>query len=74
MYGRLFFQLVEWYVLRPFYNYILSSIQMKEYLKDPSKFAVAAAPVAAAASAKVEAKVEEEEEASDDDMGFGLFD
>ncbi|ESP03400.1 hypothetical protein LOTGIDRAFT_237709 [Lottia gigantea] len=49
----------------------------KEYLKDPSKFAVAAAPAAAAASsaapAKVEAKKEESEE-SDDDMGFGLFD
>merc|ERR1711937_992027 len=38
----------------------------KEYLKDPSKFAVAAAPAA-------EAKKEESEE-SDDDMGFGLFD
>jgi len=52
---------------------------MKEFLKDPSKFA-AAAPVAAKA-APAEAKKEEakkpesEDEASgDDDMGFGLFD
>jgi len=47
----------------------------KEYLKDPSKFAVAAAPAAAAAApaAKQEAKKEESEE-SDEDMGFGLFD
>jgi large subunit ribosomal protein LP0 len=50
----------------------------KEYLKDPSKFAVAAAPVAAessapAAAAKEEEKPEEKEE-SDDDMGFSLFD
>jgi large subunit ribosomal protein LP0 len=53
--------------------------KLKEYLKDPSKFAAAApaaaAPAAAgkaAAPAKEEKKVEEEEE--DDDMGFGLFD
>lgn len=54
---------------------------MKEFLKDPSKFAAvaaAAAPAAAAkapaaAAAKVEEKKEEEEE-EDDDMGFGLFD
>jgi large subunit ribosomal protein LP0 len=50
----------------------------KEYLKDPSKFAVAAAPVAtesatAPVAAKEEEKVEEKEE-SDDDMGFSLFD
>jgi len=49
----------------------------KEYLKDPSKFAVAAAPAAAAETAAAapaaEAKKEESEE-SDDDMGFGLFD
>lgn len=51
----------------------------KEYLKDPSKFAVAAAAPAAAGAvqktappAKVE-KVESEEE-EDEDMGFGLFD
>lgn len=51
--------------------------QMKEFLKDPSKFAVAAAAAAPAASdapaAKAEEKKEESEE-SDDDMGFGLFD
>ncbi|EFJ38349.1 hypothetical protein SELMODRAFT_437282 [Selaginella moellendorffii] len=53
----------------------------KEYLKDPSKFAVAAAPAAsetpadAAGGGKVEEekKVEPEEE-SDDDMGLSLFD
>jgi large subunit ribosomal protein LP0 len=52
---------------------------LKEYLKDPSKFAVAA--VAAAPAAKGEAapakeeKAKEESEPSDDeDMGFGLFD
>lgn len=51
---------------------------VKEYLKDPSKFAAVAAAVAPAAAAetkaekKVEAKEESEEE--DDDMGFGLFD
>jgi large subunit ribosomal protein LP0 len=55
--------------------------QVKEFLKDPSKFAAmaaAAAPVAAAqdaapAAAAAEAKKEESEE-SEDDMGFGLFD
>lgn len=51
---------------------------VKEFLKDPSKFAAlaaAAAPVAEAApEAKEEAKKEESEEESDDDMGFGLFD
>ncbi|XP_075160217.1 ribosomal protein LP0 [Haematobia irritans] len=51
---------------------------IKEYIKDPSKFAVAAAaaaPAAAAASEKKEeAKKEESEEEDDDDMGFGLFD
>ena len=52
---------------------------MKEFLADPSKFAVAA-PVAAAATSEApagaEKKVEkeEEEEEEDDDMGFGLFD
>jgi len=48
----------------------------KEYLKDPSKFAVAA-PAASTASAAPAAKVvakEESEEEEDDDMGFGLFD
>lgn len=49
---------------------------IKEYLKDPSKFAVAvAAPVAAVADTKAAAKKEESEsEAEDEDMGFGLFD
>jgi len=48
---------------------------VKEFLADPSKFAVAA-PAAAAAdapAAAAAAPVEEEEE-EDDDMGFGLFD
>ncbi|KAK6933032.1 60S ribosomal protein L10P, insertion domain [Dillenia turbinata] len=50
--------------------------KVKEYLADPSKFAVAAAPVAAAdsgpapAAAKEEEKKEEPAEESDDDMGF----
>ncbi|MBA0697114.1 hypothetical protein Goari_003619 [Gossypium aridum] len=55
--------------------------KVKEYLADPSKFAVAAAPVAAAAggAAPAAAPAEEEkkpepEEESDDDMGFSLFD
>ncbi|KAI0218364.1 60S acidic ribosomal protein P0 [Lamellibrachia satsuma] len=49
---------------------------MKEYLKDPSKFAVAApAGGGGGAAAKEVAKKEEEpEEEEDDDMGFGLFD
>ncbi|XP_050236009.1 60S acidic ribosomal protein P0-like [Mercurialis annua] len=56
--------------------------KVKEFLKDPSKFAALLAPVAAAASgsaapaaaaAKVEEKVEPEEE-SEDDMVSGLFD
>jgi len=50
---------------------------IKEYIKDPSKFAAVAAPVAAAATAaapKKEEKKEESEEEEDDDMGFGLFD
>ncbi|KAJ0989497.1 hypothetical protein J5N97_007853 [Dioscorea zingiberensis] len=54
--------------------------KVKEYLKDPSKFAVAAAPVAAAETAAAPAKAAEPEkkeepaEESDDDMGFSLFD
>ncbi|KAF6216978.1 hypothetical protein GE061_001329 [Apolygus lucorum] len=52
--------------------------RLKEYLKDPSKFAVAAAPAAAAAATKdapkKEEKKEESEDEEDDDMGFGLFD
>ncbi|RLM84687.1 hypothetical protein C2845_PM04G32960 [Panicum miliaceum] len=53
--------------------------KIKEYLKDPSKFAVAA-PVAtadsgaAAAPKEEEKKAEEPAEESDDDMGFSLFD
>jgi len=52
---------------------------LKEFLKDPSKFAVAAAPAAAVAPAKkeekkVEKKVESEPESGDDDIGLGLFD
>jgi len=49
---------------------------IKEYLADPSKFAVAAAPSAQAKDDKpaAAAKKEESEEESDDDMGFGLFD
>lgn len=50
---------------------------IKEYLADPSKFAVAAAPAAADATdapAAAEQKKEESAEESDDDMGFGLFD
>ncbi|KAG4920247.1 hypothetical protein AAZX31_18G028900 [Glycine max] len=55
--------------------------KVKEYLKDPSKFAVAvvAAPAtksgaAPAAASKVEDKKEEAADESDDDMGFSLFD
>jgi len=58
--------------------------KMKEYLKDPSKFAAAvaaAAPAPAAAAkgaaeAKKEApkKEEKKEEEEDEDLGFGLFD
>ncbi|XP_076953354.1 large ribosomal subunit protein uL10-like [Bidens hawaiensis] len=55
--------------------------KVKEYLADPSKFAVAApvaadagSPPAAAAAAPAEAKKEEPEEEEDDDLGFSLFD
>ncbi|CAL0307599.1 unnamed protein product [Lupinus luteus] len=55
--------------------------EVKEYLKDPSKFAAvaaAAAPVAdSAAAPAASAKPEKEEEPadeSDEEMGFGLFD
>jgi len=49
---------------------------IKEFLKDPSKFAVATAAVteAPAAEEKEEAKAASESEEEDDDMGFGLFD
>ena len=52
---------------------------MKEFLKDPTKFAavaaVAAPTAAAAPAAKAEEKkpVEEEEESGDDDMGIRTF-
>ncbi|GAV74459.1 Ribosomal_60s domain-containing protein, partial [Cephalotus follicularis] len=61
------------------YSYPQAEI-VKEYLKDPSKFAVAAAPVVAAKSgggataAKVEEKKDEPEEESDDDFVCSLFD
>jgi len=52
---------------------------VKEFIKDPSKFAaVVSAPVASAPAAKAavveEKKKEESEDESDDDMGLGLFD
>ncbi|KGN50643.1 60S acidic ribosomal protein P0 [Cucumis sativus] len=54
--------------------------KVKEYLADPSKFAVAVAVSSAdsgsapEAAAAVEEKKEEPAEESDDDMGFSLFD
>jgi len=52
--------------------------KIKEYLKDPSKFAVAAPAAAAsggaAAAAPKEEEKEEPEEESDGEMGFSLFD
>jgi len=52
--------------------------KVKEYLKDPSKFAVAAAPVAAAPAAAAAApaakKEEVKKEESDEDIGMSLFD
>ncbi|KAK4766253.1 hypothetical protein SAY87_007895 [Trapa incisa] len=55
--------------------------KVKEYLEDPSKFAVAVAASAPAdasalpaAAAKEEEKKDEPAEESDDDMGFSLFD
>jgi len=57
--------------------------KLKEYLKDPSKFAAAVAATApaaaaagkpAAAAAKKEEPKKEEKEEEEDDMGFGLFD
>jgi large subunit ribosomal protein LP0 len=53
--------------------------KLKEFLADPSKFAVAAAPAAAPAAAKGPAKEEKKkeapkEESEDEEMGFGLFD
>jgi len=50
----------------------------KDFLKDPSAFVVAAPVAAASKAAAPEAKKaeapKEESDASDDDMGFGLFD
>ncbi|XP_076941521.1 large ribosomal subunit protein uL10-like [Bidens hawaiensis] len=61
------------------YSFSLAD-KVKEYLADPSKFAVAA-PVAAdtgsapaAAAAPAEVKKEDPEEEEDDDLGFSLFD
>ncbi|KAL6580955.1 hypothetical protein OROMI_006878 [Orobanche minor] len=55
--------------------------KVKEYLADPSKFAVAVAQVASADSAgapvaasKVDEKKEESDEESDEDFGISLFD
>lgn len=56
--------------------------KVKEYLKDPSKFAFAAAPASGViapdtadpVAAKEEEKKEEPAEESEDDMGFSLFD
>lgn len=54
------------------------SEKIKEYLKDPSKFAVAAPAAspskAPAAAAKKEEKKPEPESESDEEMGMGLFD
>lgn len=58
------------------------SEQVKEYLADPSKFAVASVPAAAETAPKKEvaaapakaAAPEPEESDSDSDIGFGLFD
>lgn len=49
---------------------------IKEFIKDPSKFAVAVAAPVALAPVKAAEKVEksESEDESGDDMGFGLFD
>ncbi len=58
-------------------NMCMIWFQMKEYLKDPSKFAAAvtaAAPAEVVEEKKEEKKVESESEDEDDDMGFGLFD
>eukprot|EP00178_Gracilaria_changii_P001959 TRINITY_DN12866_c0_g1_i1.p2 TRINITY_DN12866_c0_g1~~TRINITY_DN12866_c0_g1_i1.p2 ORF type:complete len:316 (+),score=83.36 TRINITY_DN12866_c0_g1_i1:76-1023(+) len=47
--------------------------RLKEYLADPSKFAVAAAPTAGSGSPKKEEAKKEESEESDDGGGFALF-
>jgi len=46
----------------------------KEFLADPSKFVVAAAPVADTGKQAAKEEKKEESEEEDDDMGFGLFD
>jgi large subunit ribosomal protein LP0 len=46
--------------------------KVKEYLKNPSAFAVAAAPAAGGAAAAAPAKKEEPEEEEEEDMGFSL--
>jgi len=46
----------------------------KAYLADPSKFAVAAAPVAAGAPAAKKEEPKKEEPSEEEDMGFSLFD
>lgn len=60
-------------------DYVFPQAQkVKDYLANPSAFAVAAPAAAAApaakAEAKVEAKKEEKPESEEGDMGFGLFD
>uniref|UniRef100_A0A1A9WHA0 60S acidic ribosomal protein P0 n=1 Tax=Glossina brevipalpis TaxID=37001 RepID=A0A1A9WHA0_9MUSC len=46
---------------------------IKEYIKDPSKFTVSAAPVIEAAPVEEKKEEKEESEEEDEDMGFGLF-
>lgn len=49
--------------------------QVKEYLKNPGAFAVAAAPAAGGAAPAAAAKAPEPEpEEEEEDMGFSLFD
>ncbi len=50
--------------------------QVKDFLADPSKFAVAAAPAAGGAAAPAAKKEEpkKEEPSEEEDMGFSLFD
>lgn len=74
---RVYLSLLMRILFHSFPEPLLPPQQVKEFLKDPSKFAAAvaaAAPAAADEPAKEEAKKEESEEESDDDMGFGLFD
>ena len=48
--------------------------KVKDYLKDPSKFATETQAAPSPAAAPPTNDVKEESEESDDDMGFGLFD